>query len=226
MSYQHYIAEVTAEFQRAGHLPICGHDPVADVNEDILSEYRRILDSAEDERPLQRFLERYPAALTGELGMYCRWVLPQVRLGGRYVPDFLTARLDSGGVKWTAIELESPTASLFNKDGTPSRSLRKGISQIGEWRRWLIDNQALARRPQYQDGLGLLDISGAFLPGIVIIGRADTRTPRDRELLRQVAFRYQVEVRTYDFLTRDEENRRAFRAEMGTDCANCRPARH
>ncbi|MGH8350692.1 MAG: Shedu anti-phage system protein SduA domain-containing protein, partial [Pseudomonas sp.] len=90
-----------------------------------------------------------------------RWRLPlghprkAIRLS---FPDFLVARLDSLGVKWVLVELESPTAPLFTKDRRESRQLAKGISQINEWRRWLDDNRTYARRAG-RSGLGLKDIA-------------------------------------------------------------------
>jgi hypothetical protein len=158
--------------------------------------------------------------LVAELGMYCRWVLPRSSLAGKYVPDFLTARLYSSGLTWTLVELESPRAKLFTQDGRPSKQLNKGLAQISDWRTWLMNNQDMARRPKSQDGLGLLGIT-SMATGLVIIGREEDRSEEDQRRLQQVVFNYRSNIRSYDWLVRDAYARREFRAKFGKHCDEC-----
>jgi hypothetical protein len=111
MGWEEYVERVTREFEIAGHKKLCGHGVARDADDALIGEYRSILDEAADEKPLQAFLELHPEMLVAELGMYCRWVLPRSSLAGKYVPDFLTARLYSSGLTWTLVELESPRAN-------------------------------------------------------------------------------------------------------------------
>jgi hypothetical protein len=69
--------------------------------------------------------------------------------------------------------------------------------------------------------LGLIGIEGRLSAGIVIVGRAADRTDRDRELLRHLAFKERVEIRSYDWLLRDALNRRKFRRDFGAVCEEC-----
>ncbi|MEU5908939.1 Shedu anti-phage system protein SduA domain-containing protein [Micromonospora sp. NPDC047527] len=222
MDWDEYERRVHAEFGRAGHRKMCAHDAVGDVDDALVAEYRAELDRAMDESPMQGFLEKHPAMLVGELGPQCRWVLPRVTLAGKYVPDFLTARLDSTGVKWTLIELESPRVEkLFTRDGTPARQLAKGIAQISDWRSWLGNNQDMARRPRSEHGLGLIGIEGYITPGLLIIGRASDRTDDVRPRLNQLMAQNMINIRSYDWLTREVTKRREFRERFGSVCDEC-----
>jgi hypothetical protein len=192
-----------------------------DVAESDICEYIAELDRAEDEKPMQVYLQKHPSLIVGEWGAECRWVIPQKSLGGKYVPDFLVARLDSMGVNWTLVELESPRASLFTKDGRNARQLANGIKQINDWRRWLANNLSTARSPRSHDGLGLVGI-GARARGIVIIGRANTRSDDDRERIQQIADLQRIDTHSYDWFAREARQRMEFRASYGDhSCEEC-----
>lgn len=220
--YVEYARYVTTEMTRNGYPKLC----VArgDVDEATIAAFESALETATDERPLQRFFEDHPSVLAGELRANCRWVLPQADLGGRYVPDFLTARLDSGGMQWTLVELESPTAQLFTRDGLPRKELRKGLSQIQDWRNWLTANRDLARRARSDHGLGLIGMDH-LASGIVIIGRRQHRSPTDQERLKSLIVRERVLIRSYDWLLEEARWRVALRGELAQDnavmCEEC-----
>jgi hypothetical protein len=100
-----------------------------------------------------------------------RYCISKVRLGREYIPDFLIADVDSAGIHWTLIELETPTSSVFLKNGkTLDAKARRGVEQITEWRQWLTNNLSYARRPRHEDGLGLFDITPSA-PAYVFVGR-------------------------------------------------------
>ena len=80
-----------------------------------------VLESAADERPLQKFLGSRPGMLAQQISACCRWVIALPRLDAEYVPDFAVARLDNSGLRWTLVELESPRARLFTQQGRKSR---------------------------------------------------------------------------------------------------------
>lgn len=123
-----------------------------------VQDYCAVLASAEDEKPLQGFLAAQPWMLAAEDGSQCRWVIPQMSLSGKFFPDFLMGRLDSTGLNWTLVELQSPRARLFTKKDRPADQLREGIEQVQRWRRWLKNNRDMAVRSRAQDGLGLVSI--------------------------------------------------------------------
>ena len=160
------------------------------------------LDTATDERPLQKILERYPEILgylpTGHHGTY---VIPQGMLGKEYVPDFLIAAYTSAGLWWTLVELESPAARLTIADGQPSKQLRKAIQQVNDWREWLRDNSDYARRSTNENGLGLPGIRDDARALIIISRDTEAKNP-DKMRLRELGER-NIEIRTYDWLVRN-----------------------
>jgi hypothetical protein len=217
-----YLAHARITLDEAGFQRCCtGRDDARDATSEDLADYKAALDAAEDEKPLQQYFTERPWMLVGEWTGGCRWVIPEARLGAQFRADFLVARLDSRGVRWTLVELESPRAHLFTKDRRPRRELSKGLNQIMEWRVWLNDNRSYARR-RGRNGLGLLDIDGEACSGLVLIGRGEERTDEDRELLLRHEFRNQVEIHSYDWIVREAEGRIEHRQRMpSTGCETC-----
>ena len=63
-------------------------------------------------------------------------------LGIAFVTDFIVVGVRSYGIPYhvVLVELESPRARAFNRDGTFSRVLNKAQAQIQEWQHWLRDH--------------------------------------------------------------------------------------
>lgn len=161
---------------------------------------RMALHSAEDEKPLQKVLENYPELLASLMPRnHGAWVIPQKRFGDRYVADFLVAGLDSLGLKWLLVELESPTAHFYTKDGSYRQELRKGIRQIKLWRRFIEHNLATARQRRRDDGLGLPGIR-VNSPGLVLIGRRAHLDGEDDYERQDTEAEQNILVHTYDWL--------------------------
>jgi hypothetical protein len=179
-----------------------------DVSEDDINELRTVLEAANDERPLQRYLATNPLLLVQHLGGgHGRWVLSQKRLGSEFVTDFVIGERSSDGFEWQFVELQSPKARLFvPSSGRQSEQLDEGIRQILEWRRWLDDNRDYARRPRSRNGLGLFDASGLD-PGLLLIGRATNLSAHDRSRRRQLSRQLNIQIHTYDWIVRQASNR-------------------
>jgi len=210
-----------------GHKKYCvwAHDSL-DATELTIREYYACLDSAKDEKPIQEFLTNQPWMLVAEEGGQCRWVIPQKSLAGKFFPDFLVGRLDSTGLKWKLIELQSPRTRLFTKKDRPADQLREGIEQVQRWRRWLRNNRDMACRSPAQDGLGLVSIDYNTY-GLVIIGRASDRDEYNREHLEQLCWENRIWIHSYDWLARQAHSRIAARREFGKGaCEECQDADH
>jgi len=161
---------------------------------------RELLASSPNERNVQKYLEVNPGLLVRILGGgHGRWAIPQKRLGSEHVTDFVLGERHSGGYEWLAVELESPKAKMFNKNGDPSAALTHAIRQIQDWRRWLKSNQNYASRPRTDNGLELPDIDGN-VAGLVIIGRRDAINPLTNGLRRQMVQDLRIQIHSYDYL--------------------------
>jgi hypothetical protein len=170
------------------------------ITPDDVERLKRAIDAASDEHQLQEFLENNPIFMIQHFsGGHGRWVIPQKRLGCDYVPDFVIGHRHSFGFEWQAVELESPKAKLFNRNGNYSSSLTHAIRQIMDWREWLTKNIDYASRSKDNNGLSLSDITGN-VPGLIIIGRrAEIDSSIDGKR-KQIKASMNIEIHTYDYL--------------------------
>lgn len=181
-----------------------------DIAQSDIDAYVSVLAAASDERPLQRHLATHPLLLAQHLrGGHGRYVCSQKRLGSEFVCDFAVAEIDSGGCRWTWVELQSPVAKLFvPSTGRLTSQFDEGLRQINDWRRWLAANRDYARRPRAEDGLGLRGATGED-PGLLIIGREEDISAHDGERRRQLEGQYNIEIHSYDWLVREAAARLA-----------------
>jgi hypothetical protein len=160
----------------------------------------KIVDTADDERPIQAHLAAHPSLLTAHMnGGHGRWVRPQVRLGSQYVADFLIAEKDSMGMHWTLVELESPQAPMCLKSGGFAQKARIAMDQIDAWRDWLGQNHGYAIAPPDEQGLGLKGIDPRP-PGLVLIGRRGNNLGGCQQPRRAAKSDRRIEVHSYDWL--------------------------
>jgi hypothetical protein len=163
---------------------------------DLADRLQALLDHAEDERPVQEFLEAQPfvlpLALFGPLHPNA-WCFPRPRLGGgTFIPDFMACDRDSLGFQWKLVELESPTARPTNKDSSISRDCHHAVEQIRDYRRWLRDHA------EFERGQGWPHIHGDCEAWIVI-GRRGERTESARERLADFK-KEAISIMSYDRL--------------------------
>ena len=164
-----------------------------------IDELERVVDGAEDERPIQSFLSGHQHMLACLLGDRLRYSVALPRLGSQYVPDFVIAGVDSLGIRWVLVELETPNTAMYLKDGKQfSGKTRNALSQIVAWRHWLSENLSYARAPKHCQGLGLTDIAPKP-PAVVVIGRR-SGLPAEAEAARHDSVERGIEVQTYDRL--------------------------
>lgn len=158
------------------------------------------LDGATDERPLQSLFTKEPSILAslvrGTRGVFVR---PLPRLGGEYVPDFAVAHIDSIGIHWTLVELESPAARLATSSGEPAAKLRTAVQQVNDWRDWLGDNLGYARNRLSENGLGLTGITSRP-SAVVLIGTAQETPQRFENQRRRYRQESDIIVHTYSWL--------------------------
>jgi hypothetical protein len=87
------------------------------LSEADINELQHVISDANDERPIQQFLEQHPHLLSVLVNGQERYCIPQKRLGAEYVPDFIVGSVDSLGIHWVLVELETPRSSIYLTDG-------------------------------------------------------------------------------------------------------------
>lgn len=172
-----------------------------------IEDFHYCLNSASNERDMQAYLEKHSYFMIQHLGGgHGRWVIPNKRLGAEYVPDFVIGEKHSLGFEWQVVELESPKAVFFTKNGDPSKVLNHAIRQITDWRSWLKQNQGYASRPKEENGLGLIDIDSS-VKGLIILGRRSDIDSTTNERRRQLGSNLNIDIHTYDWLVECAEGR-------------------
>lgn len=114
--------------------------------------FDNIINKANDERVLQKYLEDYPilllnAGLKDFLPFASRRcaLFSKIQLGECFETDFAFVHADSGGAWWFFIELERADVNLFNKNGDMSSHLSHAFRQITDWQSWIKDHKAYAQ---------------------------------------------------------------------------------
>ena len=162
---------------------------------ELRARLRAYLNAAISEAPLQRFLEQNPLVLVRYLaGGHTRWVIPGLRLGSRFAPDFVIGEQHASRSRWTLVELESPSVKLFTSDGDVSRALGHAVGRIRSWRGWLHDHERYAR-----EHLNLAHVTGNA-QALILIGRRARLRPEDVQRRRDLEAVHKVAIRTYDWL--------------------------
>lgn len=125
----------------------------------VLDEWRQLLDSDPEESRVQAFLELHPAMIPGgsgdvapnghhgaEKGIVFREP-PLTGQGPDYEPDFMWVTRSSGQVVPVCIEIEKPSKRWFNQDGTRTAHFNHATDQIDRWRAWFSreTNKAIFR---------------------------------------------------------------------------------
>jgi hypothetical protein len=171
------------------------------TREDV-EQLGQVIEAAEDEKPIQQFLESRRQILTALLsGTQFRYCLPRPRLTDKYIPDFLLSDVNSLGVSWVLVELETPLSNVTLADGSQlDKYARKGVSQVEQWREWLIHHLSQARRSRREaDGLGLFDIRPES-EGLVLVGRRALRYEDEQAVRTRIREKDNIHVHTYDWL--------------------------
>jgi len=173
-----------------------------DISQKDVNKLIKKLETSSNESEMQKFFEENPIFLIQQLrGGHGRWVISKKRLGSEFIIDFLIGESHSFGYDWVAIELESPKAKMFNKNGDLNKALNHAIRQIQDWRSWLTRNQDYAERSIAQNGLGLININ-PNLEGLIIIGRESDIDNNTNDRRRQYVSTLNIKIHTYDWLVR------------------------
>ena len=107
-----------------------------------------ILDSKQGERKVHKFLKEHQQLVTMAFNRAWNFYtcVPEFEFGSEYRSDFLI--LSSHSVHWYAIfiELKDYNIQLYNKSGTPTKSLRQAEKQINDWCEWTRVNDPYLRQ--------------------------------------------------------------------------------
>lgn len=120
------------------------------------------IDSAKKENDIQGYIKRnekwfIPASLFEEydFGHHEAYIAPEQMLGSKYRVDYMLLGRNSLGHQIIFVEFEDVNVDYkIKSSNTESESVRKGLTQIKDWRRWMDAN-----RLYFMRSCGLVDIS-------------------------------------------------------------------
>ncbi|MGF1673374.1 MAG: hypothetical protein ACFCUV_06755 [Rivularia sp. (in: cyanobacteria)] len=75
-----------------------------------------------------------------DFGHHGAYIFPEFELGNSYRVDFLIIGKNSGGYEFIFVELENVNGRITNRNGEFGEVIRKGETQINNWREWIEGN--------------------------------------------------------------------------------------
>lgn len=181
-----------------------------------LAHLQAVFEADESEETIQKCIEERPH-LWRFVTASNPFVLPKLKLGERYVTDFMIL----GSAHWsqsqmrtaTFVELERPGHRLFNRKGDPTAEFTHGLRQLGDWKQWITDNRTHVRDMFVEHGWlewerSTLEGGGAAgLPPfgfvdqyLLVIGRRNTMSADERLRLHRMNEDSGFTIITYDVL--------------------------
>lgn len=131
---------------------LLNHEELKNKNDELndkLNDFRKVIDDKNStERNVLNFIRESEAYfIIGSLAIdYSNWghhdlyIFPEFPLGTEYKVDYLLAGENSFGFHFMFIELENVFNSITNQKGDFGTAIRKGISQVNDWEKWLEKN--------------------------------------------------------------------------------------
>lgn len=172
----------------------------------IFEELGHKIKGSKKEQDILPFFKRNDALIRNAFATSWNFtlVIPEFCLGKDYKLDFLLLCANSGNWQAHLIEFESPISKLYNKDGTPTKALRKGQMQIQNWKQWIDLNKQCFRNSISE--IPKLSHAGAQCSraGIHDIASSELRDPKTI-----IHFEYHIVISRRKFLLVEDQNRRA-----------------
>lgn len=139
-----------------------------------------ILDSAEKESDVQQYIKKsekwfIPGSLFKcyDFGHHEAYLVPEQALGAEYRVDYLLLGRNSIGYQIVLVEFEDVNTNYrLSTSNAESLSVRNGLIQIQDWKRWLDENRAY-----FLNSTGLSGIGGNIpswgIHYCLVVGRRD-----------------------------------------------------
>lgn len=165
--------------------------------------------NAKNESDVQRYIKFnkkwfIPASiyLDYNFGHQETYLFSEQRLGNDYIVDYMLIGKDSGGYSLVLVEFETPnTEYLISTKNMESESVRKGLTQLQDWKRWLDSN-----REYFMKNIGLreygIDIPTYRIFYYLVVSQRKHMTKAAVDVRGQSMFeRYNTKIVTFDRLS-------------------------
>lgn len=105
---------------------------------DIADSFGLLLEQAENEEDLQKFLSQHPEIIYPDY-IEC---YPKFKLGDDYITDFVFLVQGQEGLEYIFVEIEQAGKEIFTKQGQFSSVFTQAKGQLLDWDRWITKNHA------------------------------------------------------------------------------------
>jgi hypothetical protein len=166
------------------------------------------LDAAQNEQSIQAYIKEnrkwfIPASLYKDynFGHHGSYFFPEQRLGAEYQADYMLLGKNSEGYSIVLIEFEDVHVDfMLSSSNMESNSVRKGMTQIRDWKRWLDSH-----RQYFIESCGFkeheIDIPTSRIHYVLVVGRRSRMNKTARDLRSQLSFETpKLKIMTYDRL--------------------------
>lgn len=167
----------------------------------------KVLDSAKKENDIQNYIKEnkkwfIPASIFEDynFGHHEAYISVEQPLGAEYKADYMLLGRNSIGHHIVLVEFENVNVDFrLQKSNMETEAVRKGMTQINDWKRWMDNN-----RPYFLQSCGLSDI-GRNIPtwGItycLVVGRRKRMDDTSNQMRGQIQYERRVHIITYDRL--------------------------
>jgi hypothetical protein len=154
-----------------------------------IAQYVCLLDSEVREGEIHKFLATHSYFFNGIIRLFGRSpIYSKIKLGSNYEVDFAFFDTGSFGPEWHLIEIEPPSARMFNRKGDPTATLTHAMGQVRKWHAWVHDNLSYAQKlmPHIEYPLGY-----------VFLGRRRELTHKTMHCLRELAHDHRRALRIH-----------------------------
>lgn len=157
--------------------------------------FKDIVDKAQNENEVQSYIKTYkkwfiPAAIYKDynFGHHDAYLFPELSLGSEYAVDYALLGKNSDGYSIVLVEFEKANVSFsLMSSNTEHESVRKGITQIRDWKRWLDDNREYFLKSSGFRDKGI-DIPTSRIFYCLVVSRRELMDSRDTDLRSQICY--------------------------------------
>ena len=158
-------------------------------------QFMLVLDESKNENQIQSYIKDnkkwfIPGSIFKEysFGNGEAYLFPELRLGAEYQVDYALLGENSDGYSIVFVEFENAnTPFLISTSNTESESVRKGVAQIKNWKRWIEDNRDyFFKNGEFKD-------KGISIPtyrifNCLVVGRREHMSTREIEVRSQTCY--------------------------------------